>query len=244
MIELPEYPRTLHLGDSGGGSSKHHCAFAEVAGRHLVIEEKVDGSHCGLFFDEQAELRVFTRHTVLESPPVRRDFRLLDQLAREAMDELWEALGDRYVLYGEWVRVAHTVYYDALPAFFLEDDIFDREAERFLSTPRREALVSALPPAFSRSVAVLHSGELHELDELHELVGPSNYKSASWRDRCPDLAAVEDCDAMEGLYIKQEDPDFVLRRFKWIRPDFLAHIAASQEHWRARDELLNRLAGE
>ncbi|HLT36889.1 MAG TPA: RNA ligase family protein [Enhygromyxa sp.] len=243
-MKLPEYPRTLHLADSGGRESKHSCALDEIAGQHLVIEEKVDGSHCGLSFDEQAELRVFTRNTVLESPPVRHDFRLLDQLAREAIDELWEVLGDRYVLYGEWARVAHTVYYDALPSYFLEDDIFDRVAGRFLSTPRRQALVAALPPAFSRSVVVLHGGSLSELAELHALVGPSTYKSERWRERCPDLAAVEDHDEMEGLYIKQEDPDFVLRRLKWIRPGFLAHIAASGNHWRARDELLNRLADE
>ena len=243
-MKLPEYPRTLHLGDSGGRTSKHGCAFAEVAGHHLVIEEKVDGSHCGLGFDEHAELRVFTRNTVLESPPSRRDFALLDQLACEAIDELWDVLGDRYVLYGEWARVAHSIYYDALPSYFLEDDIFDREAGRFLSTPRREALVAALPPAFARSVVVLHSGSLTELAELHALVGPSTYKSERWRERCPDRGAVEDSDDMEGLYVKQEDPDFVLRRLKWVRPAFLAHIARSGEHWRARDELLNRLADE
>lgn len=243
-MKLPEYPRTLHLGDSGGRASKHGCAFTEVAGHHLVIEEKVDGSHCGLGFDEHAELRVFTRNTVLESPPSRRDFALLDQLAREAIDELWDVLGDRYVLYGEWARVAHSIYYDALPSYFLEDDIFDREAGRFLSTPRREAITAALPPAFARSVVVLHGGSLGELAELHALVGPSTYKSERWRERCPDLTEVEDSDDMEGLYIKQEDPDFVLRRLKWVRPAFLAHIARSGEHWRARDELLNRLADE
>jgi len=58
------------------------------------------------------------------------------------------------------------------------------------------------------------------------------------------LTAVEDSDAMEGLYIKHEDPDFVLRRLKWVRPAFLAHIAASDQHWRTRDEVLNRLADE
>ncbi len=242
-MKLPEYPRTFHLADSGGRSERG-CDFAEVARLHLVIEEKIDGSHSGLLFDEQAELRVFTRNTVLESPPLRRDFRLLDRLAREAMDELWEVLGDRYVLYGEWARVAHTVYYDALPACFLEDDIFDREAGRFLSTPRREALVAALPPAFAQSVPVLHRGPLRELGELHALVGPSNYKSPSWRERCPDLTPVEDSDEMEGLYIKQEDADFVLRRLKWVRPGFLAHIAASDGHWRARDEQLNRLTDD
>ena len=77
-MKLPDYPRTLHLGDSGGGRSKHSRAFAELAGHHLVIEEKADGSHCGLGFDAQAELRVFTRNTVLESPRVPRPGRPLE----------------------------------------------------------------------------------------------------------------------------------------------------------------------
>lgn len=240
-MKLPAYPRTLHLGDSGGGGSKHACAFAVVAGRHLVVEEKLDGSHCGLFFDGDAELRVFTRNTVLESPPRRRDFRLLDRQVREAVDALWEVLGDRYVLYGEWVRVAHSVYYDALPAFFVEDDIYDREARRFLSTPRRAALVRGLPAPLRHSVNVLHEGSLSRIEELHALVGPSTYKSGRWRERCPDRDAVEDSDAMEGLYVKREDADHVLGRYKWVRPSFLAHIADGGQHWRAREAVLNRL---
>ena len=240
-MQLPDYPRTLHLADSGGRRSRHGCPLTEVAGRHLVIEEKVDGSHCGLGFDDQAELRIFSRNTLLESPPLRRDFSLLDQQARLAMDALWEVLGDRYVLYGEWARITHTVYYDALPAFFLEDDVFDRQAGRFLSTPRRRLLGAALPPAFSWSVAVLHSGPIGDLSELHALVGPSHYKSPDWRDRCA-LDTVDPSDDMEGLYIKEEDQDFVLRRFKWVRPGFLRQIAAGEGHWRSQAWQENRLA--
>ena len=243
-MSIPDYPRTLHLGDSGGRASRHSCSFAELASasHELVVEEKVDGSHCGLFFDEQAELRIFTRHTILESPPLRRDFRRLDQLATEELDELWEVLGTRYVLYGEWAHHTHTVFYDALPSFFLEDDIFDREQGLFLSTARRLPLVERLPPAFRSSVPVLYRGQLRDIAQLHALVAASAYKSADWRERCPDLAAVEDCDEMEGLYIKHEHEDGVVGRFKWVRPEFLAYIAAAGQHWRDRPELHNELA--
>ena len=240
-MKVPDYPRTLHLGDSGGRASRHACPFAELAGLELVIEEKVDGSHCGLGFDDQAELRIFTRKTVLESPPARRDFRRLDQLAAEALDGLWEVLGTRYVLYGEWARRTHTIFYDALPALFLEDDVFDREQGCFLSTASRQPLVDQLPLAFRSSVALLHAGPVTELEQLHELVGPSNYKSSSWRERCPDLGAVEDSQEMEGLYIKREDHGRVVGRYKWVRPAFLARIASAGEHWRDQAPMHNLL---
>lgn len=243
MNVLPPYPRTLHLGDSGGQLSKHRCPFDEVAGLHLVVEEKVDGSHCGLAFDADAELRIFSRNTVMSSP-VRRDFRELDRIARVCVDGLWEVLGDRYVLYGEWAWATHSIFYDALPAFFLEDDVFDRKAGRFLSTPRRRALVSALPAGLDLSVVVLHEGSVANLDELHAMVGPSHYKSATWRARCPSLAEVEDSDQMEGLYIKVESDDFVDGRLKWVRPGFLQHIASAGRHWRERAETRNVLAAE
>lgn len=240
MIALPAYPRTLHLGDSGGGRSKHHCPFSEVAGLHLVVEEKVDGSHCGVTFDEHADLKLFSRNTVLDHPP-QRDFRLLDELARVHTDALWEALGDRYVLYGEWAYATHSIFYDALPAYFLEDDVFDRKTGRFLSTFERRAFVEQLPPEFAHSVEVLHEGPVCELETLHAMVGPSHYKSDVWRDACPALHDVEDSDAMEGLYIKVESEHFVEQRLKWVRPSFLEHIAGSA-HWREGKGLCNTLA--
>ncbi|MGH1344856.1 MAG: RNA ligase family protein [Nannocystales bacterium] len=242
MIVLPQYPRTLHLGDSGGQQSKHHCPFGEVEGLHVAIEEKVDGSHCGLAFDVEAELRVFSRNTVLERSPAQRDFRPLARLAREQVDGLWDVLSDRYVLYGEWTWATHSIFYDALPTFFLEDDVFDRKAGRFLSTLGRRTLVSKLPVGFDCSVALLHEGTVSGLDALRSMVGPSHYKSPRWRERCPAVASVEDTDLMEGLYIKVESEAFVERRLKWIRPTFLGHIASAPGHWRDRPTMKNLLA--
>jgi len=241
MSALPEYPRTLHLGDSGGHGSSHHCPFSEVAGAHLVVEEKVDGSHCGVAFDDQAELRLFSRNTVLATPPARREFAALDRCVRVHLDALWEVLGTRYVLYGEWAYATHSAFYDALPSFFVEDDIFDRNEGRFLSTSRRRAFTADLPSPLGRPVEVLLEGPVMALEELHALVGPSRYKSADWRTRCPSMEGVEDSDAMEGLYIKVESEDFVERRLKWVRPGFLQHIAGGQAHWRERSELRNRV---
>jgi hypothetical protein len=233
-LNLPHYPRTLHIGDSGGGGSKHAASFEQVAGKHLIVEEKVDGSHCGLFFDEDAELILFSRKTVLESPPTRKDFVPLYQMAMHHLDGLWDVLEQRYVLYGEWALATHSIFYDALPAFFLEDDIYDRERDAFLSTKVRHALVATLPLAFRTSVDVLAAGAFNELDSIRELIGPSHYKTPDWRHHlCKEtLANLDDTDLGEGLYIKHEEDGIVQGRYKWVRPEFIQRIVASGSHWR------------
>ncbi len=45
--------------------------------------------------------------------------------AGAAQRELREALGGRYVMYGEWLYAKHTVFYDALPHYFFEFDVLD-----------------------------------------------------------------------------------------------------------------------
>jgi hypothetical protein len=205
-----------------------------LEGKHLIVEEKVDGSHCGLFFDEGAELILFSRKTVLESPPVQKDFAPLHQMAMQHLDDLWDVLAQRYVLYGEWVFATHSIFYDALPAFFLEDDIYDRERDAFLNTEVRHALVATLPLAFRSSVDVLAAGVFNDLDSIRELLGPSRYKTPEWRRHLDkdSLVHLDETDLGEGLYIKHEEEGIVQGRYKWVRPEFIQRIVASGSHWR------------
>jgi len=52
----------------------------------------------------------------------------------------------------------------------------------------------------------------------------------------------EDSDLAEGLYLKQEDAQSVVDRFKFVRSDFLQAIEASDGHWHDRPILANGLA--
>ena len=44
-------------------------------------------------------------------------------------------------MYGEWLYAKHSIYYDKLPHYFLEFDIFDREQKIFLDTETRHNLL-------------------------------------------------------------------------------------------------------
>jgi ATP-dependent RNA circularization protein (DNA/RNA ligase family) len=223
MIQILKYPRTPHITGSRiqpGDEDLNEVARDLLRGLPVVIEEKMDGSNCGISFDEQGVLVLQSRGHVLTGGPRERQFDLLKRWASHHSATLRTILGSRYVMYGEWVYARHTIPYDQLPNYFLEFDVRDRERGEFLSTKRRQALLAGSPVV---SVPVLFVGLTANLDQH---IG---------RSRC------SSCETMEGLYIKHEDGDSVIGRYKFVRSDFLQMVEDSDEHWMDRPIQPNKL---
>lgn len=175
----------------------------------------------------------------------------MKQWAGIHQNAFFEVLGTRYILYGEWLYAKHTVYYDKLPHYFLEFDIFDRQEEIFLSTARRHEMLQCLPVV---SVPVLAEGVFQTKEELVSLLGPSNYISSRKMETLrhtseklgldPDRQCREtdDTDLMEGLYIKIEENGQVVERLKFVRPSFTQTVEVSPTHWLDRPIVPNALA--
>jgi hypothetical protein len=253
-VRVNKYPRTPHLAGSRlqpGDEDLAQVPFAALAGRHLVVEEKLDGANAGISFGADGRLRLQSRGHFLTGGPGERQFEQLKPWAATIAPLLWPRLTDRFVLYGEWLYAKHTVFYDALPHYFCEFDILDQRTGEFLSTPRRAELLSGLPIV---SVPVLRSGPVATLGELTALVGPSLCRTPSWRSALADAARgarldpdqvaaqTDPVDQMEGLYLKDEADGRVVARYKWVRPSFLTAIADSGSHWAARPIVANQLA--
>jgi hypothetical protein len=256
-----KYPRTQHLQGSRlqqGDEDLSQVALADlVPGGTLVWEEKVDGANVGISFDENYELMLQSRGHVLRGGPREKQFALLKAWADALSGRLLEVLADRYVIYGEWMFAKHTVFYDRLPHYFLEFDVLDKSSGLFLSTPARQRLLAGLPIA---SVPVVHMGALAaktgaaSLKAMRALIKPSLYKSTEWLDSL-DAAALaagvdpararsetEASDLAEGLYLKHEDEQHVIGRYKFVRADFLQAILESGSHWAERPIIHNQLA--
>lgn len=250
---LHKFPRTPHLEGSRfqpGDEDLAAVPYASLAGGQLVVEEKLDGANAALSFDAEGRLWLQSRGHFLAGGAREKHFDLFKQWAHAHARELWARLGAHHVLYGEWLYAKHTVFYDALPHYFLEFDVLDRRTGDFLSTERRHALFAGSPVT---SVPVLWRGRAPELESLVGLVGPSLYKSPHWRERL-DAAATERgldvarvrretdaADAMEGLYIKVEDGERVIGRYKWVRASFLQAVEEADSHWLSRPIIPNQL---
>ena len=254
-LEILKYPRTPHVEGSrlqAGDEGHDHVPLAELSGRHAVIEEKLDGANVGVSFTGAGELLLQSRGHYLAGGGRERQFALFKEWARVHEGGLLERLEDRYVMYGEWLFAKHSVSYDRLPHYFFEFDVFDRRDGIFLSTPRRQALLAGMPVL---GVPVLQAGPMPDtLERLRAHVRPSLGKSAGWREafeasvRRQGLALelawrqTDRSELAEGLYIKLEDAQQVLGRFKWVRPDFVQTILDSGSHHSARPIIPNGLA--
>jgi hypothetical protein len=255
MPTLHKYPRTHHLQGSRlqpGDEDSQSVPFAVLADRFLVIEEKLDGANAGLSFDEGGRLWLQSRGHFLTGGPREKHYDLFKRWAHTHADALRSVLGQRFVLYGEWLYAKHTIFYDRLPHYFLEFDVLDTETGAFLATDRRRALLGGTPVA---SVPVLRTGPCRDLAEATSLLGPSLYKSPTWPDRLTAAAGArgldveqawketDPSDLMEGLYIKVEEGGRVVERYKFIRASFLTTVLDSGSHWLRRPILPNQLAG-
>ncbi|MFL5802618.1 MAG: RNA ligase family protein [Roseiflexaceae bacterium] len=176
--------------------------FAELASRYLVVEEKMDGANCGLSFDASGRLHLQSRGHYLTGGPRERQFELLKSWAARYAADLWALLGDRYVLYGEWLYGKHSIFYTDLPHYLLEFDIYDTHEDIFLATEQRRRLLRVAP--FIASVRVLHAGRLASLAALQALIGPSPFIAPDHREQLVAAARAQNLDMARVL--RETDP--------------------------------------
>src|SRR5262245_11848581 len=80
MNPIRKYPRTQHLVGSRlqpGDEDLDAVPMSALAGRHVVIEEKMDGANCGVSFGPDAELLLQSRGHYLAGGPREKQFALL-----------------------------------------------------------------------------------------------------------------------------------------------------------------------
>lgn len=253
MEYIYKYPRTRHLEGSGlqADDDPVTAPWSELAGRYLVIEEKIDGANCGVSFRADGQLQLQSRGHYLTGGPRERQFALFKSWAYRYYTELWDMLGSRYILYGEWCYSKHSIFYNDLPHYFMAFDMLDTTTGTFLATERRAAMLRIAPCI--ASVNVLHTGTVASLAALQAFVGPSHFITAKQREALEAAAqevgldpalVVAESDLrgmMEGLYIKTEAEGRVTGRFKYVRRGFLQTVLDSGSHWQERPLIPNRL---
>ena len=227
MTAFFRFPHTPHLAWFGQGTPRDDKVLSaseadEFLAHTLVLEEKVDGANLGFSVASNGELRAQNRGQYLSRPFTGQFARLNAWLAIHE-EALFDALGESLMLFGEWVAAVHSLEYPGLPDYFLVFDVYDKKVQRFWNTARRNAFAFRLGMCHIHQVGTGH----YQLDALRQMLAktPSTYRIGS----------------CEGIYLRQEDEDWLLARAKLVHPDFAQGIG---EHWRSRSLRWNKLAGD
>lgn len=227
MSEFFRFPHTPHIAWLADGEPRDDKVLSSTEVKSLlagevVVEEKLDGANLGFSLGPNGDLRAQNRGQYLAEPHAGQFARLPAWLAQHS-DDLAVALTPELMLFGEWCAARHSLDYSTLPDWFMVFDVYDRKAEKFWSTQRRNALASAMDLA---TVPELNRAKL-TLPQLKTLLTtqPSRYRVGP----------------IEGIVIRRESADWCEDRAKLVRPDFTQAIG---EHWRKRCIEWNRLAPE
>ncbi|MCX7048875.1 MAG: RNA ligase family protein [Candidatus Sumerlaeota bacterium] len=253
-IPIIKYPRTPHLEGSEIQVGDHDMpliAFAEIEGRHIVASEKLDGANCGVSFTKQGRLILQSRGHELRGGRREAQFDLFKVWAASNREALWEFIGARFILYGEWLYAKHRIFYDRLPRHIITLDLFDKvegifldDASRKEMTPSGDTIVHA---------PTLWEGRATRCEEITGLITHSRFISADPRKafaRACRKAGVDSDKAsretdlsgiMEGVYIKVEENGAVQGRYKYVRRSFIAGGGDEDTKWHNRPIIPNCL---
>jgi len=217
-----KFPSTPHLTTLEGVEVRDDKVLSEAERvaflRHeLTIEEKIDGANLGISFDFEGNLLLQNRGSYLQLPSMGQ-WKKLDQWLNPKMDALFETLTDRYILFGEWCYAQHSVFYDYLPDWFLDFDLYNKQAGRFLSTDRRDELFRKMCIA---QVPIIARG-CFTYPELKKLLSESKLTNQP----------------AEGLYLRFDKGDWLAQRAKLVRPAFIQSV---EKHWSRSSIIPNQL---
>lgn len=233
--DFTKYPRTPHLFGSKGTDDDKHLSERDsndfIADSSLIVEEKIDGTNVGIHFNEKGDLILQCRGHLITAG-MHPQYDLFKQWCHVKRDVLYERLNQRYILFGEWMYAKHTIHYRKLTHYFFEFDIYDKEADHFLTLPSRMAI---LDQSGIQTVPIVHQGAIKR-SQLAELIGPSAFDSQFEHPGSKRTDAL-----MEGLYFRVEDESSVTGRAKFVRPEFVDKIKEST-HWQQQTLVPNVLA--
>jgi hypothetical protein len=218
LVKLYKFPKTPHLFGSCDSDREDKVLSRDetqyVLSKGLIVQEKVDGDNIGISFDDK-QMYLQSRGRFLEGKD-RVQFDYLKRWANNHFIELYSAIENRYVLYGELLFARHTIAYDNLFSYVVFFDAFDKSKEEFLKYDNfvnllkrgfgLSAEVRLVPKLFTKSLTI-KVDELSKIEDILEI----------------------DKNKLEGLYFREET-DRLAGRYKYVFEHFLDKVNSST-HW-------------
>ncbi len=214
MRDLPffKFPSTPHLLFASENISRSDKLLPEdqkerLLSNAITIEEKIDGANLGISFSQTGDILLQNRGQYLPFPYMGQ-WEKIPAWLDVYQDRLFDVLEDRYILFGEWCYAKHSIFYTALPDWFVAFDIYDMHEKKFFSVQRRNEMVKRMELAL---VPLIKHGRF-AITDIPLLLCKSKYSDSP----------------CEGLYFRYDLDGWLNVRAKYVRGTFSQTI---DQHW-------------
>ncbi len=172
---------------------------------HVIIEEKIDGGVLGIAWDGNIPL-VVGKHSMVNYDVRTKRFYGLTEWIYENYEKISKIpLG--WIVYGEWMRASHKIYYNELPDYFIGFDIWD--GNKFFSWNDKSSLLDVM--GFEK-VPVRHSGfdlDIVDIIYLSEGMKVLNNKSEFNSNETIEGVIIRNDNGLTGKYVRKKFDDSI-----------------------------------
>lgn len=142
-----------------------------VVGEPIVIQEKIDGSNAAVAYDVDNDVLVaFSRRQTLSEENTLNGF--YNWVQSLPADKVKEIIGDRYIIFGEWMTKHSIKYPDDVMKNFYMFDVWDKKTEQYLPFEDTRSIFSRLSECgIERFVPIFYTGAFVSWEHTLSLVG-------------------------------------------------------------------------
>lgn len=168
---------------------KESYASTFEAGEPIVIQTKIDGSNASIAYDSKTNsLMAFSRRQVLDETNTLNGF--WNYVQSLDVKTLAEVLGDRYIIFGEWLVKHSVVYPDHMYKKFYMFDVWDKGTEQYLTQQDSLAIFNRIKDYIPNYVHTLYNGPFVSWEHTLAFLNENIYGESP---------------CMEGIVIKRQD---------------------------------------
>lgn len=176
---------------------------------HTVFEEKVDGGVVGIAWNGDMHLAI-GKHSMIPYDDNSKKFYGLNSWIYQNYEKV-QKIPLRWVVYGEWLRSKHNIFYDNLPDYFVAFDVWD--GHKYLDLQNKSEFLYRL--GFAQVPFIYRGDDIEVADILCIADGLSVSNKSRFSSE----------EIFEGVVIKNYEKGLY---GKYVRREFLASIEA---HW-------------
>lgn len=142
-----------------------------VVGEPIVIQEKIDGSNAAIAYDVDNDVLVAfsRRQTLFEENTLNGFYNWVQSLP---VDKVKEVIGDRYIIFGEWMTKHSIKYPDDVMKNFYMFDVWDKKTEQYLPFEDTRSIFNRLSECgIERFVPIFYTGAFVSWEHTLSFVG-------------------------------------------------------------------------